>query len=285
MCRFLAYIGAPIVMDELLYKPKNSLIHQSYKAQERAEPLNGDGFGIGWYQPEIDSCPAVFTSIQPAWNNRNLRSIAQRIRTGCLFAHVRAASAGDVSQNNCHPFAYKDLLFMHNGDIGGFKRIKRPLRNRLSQEIYDWLRGDTDSEHLFALFLNNLPADMQPLDMETAVSALENTIREVNELARTERTQAPILLNVAITNGKFLIATRYVSEPAVGANTLYHSEGSRYTCCEGVCQMLRADPTQHAVLVVSEKLTDAKEDWTPAPVNHILLVRDDLSVASRKIVA
>lgn len=283
MCRFLAYIGAPIVMDELLYKPTNSLIHQSYKAQERAEPLNGDGFGIGWYQPEIDSSPAVFTSIQPAWNNRNLRSIAQKIRTACLFAHVRAASTGNVSQDNCHPFAYNDLLFMHNGNIDGFRRIKRGLRNRLRQEIYDWLSGDTDSEHFFALFLNNLPPGMPALDLGTAVSALEKTICEVKELASHEGLRAAMTLNVAITNGKFLVTTRYVSEPSAAANTLYHSEGSRYYCCDGVCQMLSAEPGQHAVLVVSEKLTGTKDDWIRVPLNHLVMVGEDLSVSTREM--
>ncbi|RMF60275.1 MAG: class II glutamine amidotransferase, partial [Calditrichaeota bacterium] len=156
MCRFIAYIGAPVVMDELLYQPDNSLIHQSYKAQEREEPLNGDGFGIGWYDKTLDNTPAIFVSVRPAWNNKNLRSIAPKIRSSCIFAHVRAASMGGVSEDNCHPFRYGNYLFMHNGHIGGFRSIKRALRRRLSDEVYDWLRGETDSEHFFALFLDNL---------------------------------------------------------------------------------------------------------------------------------
>ncbi|MGH7456197.1 MAG: class II glutamine amidotransferase, partial [bacterium] len=145
MCRFLAYKGAPITLDNLLFQPKNSLIHQSYKAQERPEPLNGDGFGVGWYVPELDPEPAVFVSTTPAWNNRNLRYNASKVRSGCIFAHVRAASVGSVSEANCHPFHYQKFLFMHNGNIGGFKVIKRHLRNRLSDELYDWIHGQPDS--------------------------------------------------------------------------------------------------------------------------------------------
>ncbi len=117
MCRLLAYRGASLVVDKLLYQPKNSLIHQSYDAQEIEEPLNGDGFGIGWYVPEIDPDPAVFVSVFPAWNNRNLRFLAPRIMTHCFFAHVRAASIGDISEANCHPFTYKKFLFtfQHSG--------------------------------------------------------------------------------------------------------------------------------------------------------------------------
>jgi len=104
MCRFLVYMGTPVIMERLLYEPNNSLIRQSYQAHEREEPLNGDGFGVGWYNKEITTDPAVFTDINPAWSNRNLRSISPSIESGCIFAHVRAASKGEVARANCHPF-------------------------------------------------------------------------------------------------------------------------------------------------------------------------------------
>jgi len=209
MCRFLAYLGKPIVLDKLLYQPKNSLVHQSYHAQEKKEPLNGDGFGVGFYVPELDPAPALFVSTTPAWGNRNLRYNAPKIRSHCIFAHVRAASYGEVAEMNCHPFQYNKLLFMHNGQIGGFKIVKRKLRQRLSDELYNWIQGTTDSEHF--------------------------------------------------------------------------SEGSRFECDDGVCRMVQAGPAEHAVLVVSEKLTDAKEDWREAPKNHLVVVNENLSVALRPI--
>ncbi len=94
MCRFLTYAGAPLLLADLLYRPTNSLIMQSYHARERAEPLNGDGFGVGWYVPEIDPTPCVQRSISPAWSNRNLQNLASKTRASCLFAHVRAATPG-----------------------------------------------------------------------------------------------------------------------------------------------------------------------------------------------
>lgn len=124
MCRFIAYRGKPILLDDVLHKPKNSLIRQSAQAHEAEEPLNGDGFGLGWYMPELDREPGLFVSVRPAWNDRNLRYLCQKINTPCFFAHVRAASAGEVSEANCHPFHYRDFLFMHNGGIGGFNKIK-----------------------------------------------------------------------------------------------------------------------------------------------------------------
>ena len=122
MCRLLAYMGTPVIIDKLLYQPKNSLIHQSIHARELEEPLNGDGFGIGWYAKEITNEPVSFVSVHPAWSNRNLRNLAPRIRTDCLIAHVRAASVGEVSESNCHPFQYKDILMVHNGGVEKFLR-------------------------------------------------------------------------------------------------------------------------------------------------------------------
>ncbi len=92
MCRLMAYLGSPIIIDKLLYQPKNSLVNQSISAKEIEEPLNGDGFGIGWYAKEVNDEPVTFVSVNPAWSNRNLRNLAPKIRTDCFVAHVRAAS-------------------------------------------------------------------------------------------------------------------------------------------------------------------------------------------------
>lgn len=128
MCRLMAYMGSPIIIDKLLYQPKNSLINQSINAKELEEPLNGDGFGIGWYVSDVNYEPVTFVSINPAWSNRNLRNLAPKIRTECFIAHVRAASVGEVSESNCHPFQYGSLLMMHNGGVENFGRIKLLVR-------------------------------------------------------------------------------------------------------------------------------------------------------------
>lgn len=279
MCRFLAYKGAPITLAKLLYQPKNSLIRQSFKAQERSEPLNGDGFGVGFYVKDVDPEPAIFVATTPAWNNRNLRYNASKFRSNCIFAHVRAASVGNVSEANCHPFHYKNFLFMHNGDIGGFPKIKRELRNRLTDELYNWIGGQTDSEHFFALFLNHFLKKQNANSPQDAVAALEATIAELKEIAGKHGITEPAYLNLAITDGDWIVATRYVSDPALMPPTLYHSEGSRFDCEDGVCRMYPADPAEHAVLVVSEKLTEIKEDWHMVSPNHVVTVNNTLAVS------
>lgn len=283
MCRFLVYKGAPIAMDKLLYQPRNSLVRQSYKAREREEPLNGDGFGIGWYQKEIDPNPAVFLSVQPAWNNANLRSMAPKIKSDCFLAHVRAATHGQVSETNSHPFHYGPFLFMHNGSIGGFRVIKRALRMRLSDSIYDWLRGETDSEHFFALFLERLLEGGKEVDSVFMVTALRGAISDLKELLEEHGISSPTFLNMVITDGDTILATRYTTDSKLKPHTLYHSEGSKFECIDGVCRMRQADPFDHAVLVVSEKLTDVDEDWHEVPPNHIVLVHPDLEITVKQV--
>ena len=143
MCRFLVYKGREIFMSDLLTHSEQSLILQSHRARERQEPLNGDGFGVGWYAPEIDLTPCVFTSITPAWSSRNLHRLADKVRSTCFFAHVRAASPGSfVSEANCHPFQYEQFLWMHNGEIGEFSRLRRRLRSHLSDDLYNFIQGN-----------------------------------------------------------------------------------------------------------------------------------------------
>ncbi len=283
MCRLLAYMGTPIIVDKLLYQPNNSLINQSINAKELEEPLNGDGFGIGWYVPEVNYEPVNFVSVYPAWNNRNLRNLAPKIRTECLVAHVRAASVGDVSESNCHPFQYGSLLMMHNGGVEEFHKIKRSIRNGLSDELYNWIKGQTDSEHLFAQILNHLPAYDHTLEPEDVLIAFEKTFQLLKMEMIEKGISEPAYLNMVLTNGKFTIGTRYVTDPLLVPLTLYHSEESRYVCENGVCRMLEPGEREQAVLVVSEKLTDNVHDWKEVPRNHFVIVTPDLEVKTQTI--
>ncbi len=285
MCRFAAYIGKPIVVDELLFKPVNSLVKQSIRARETDEPLNGDGFGLGWYAHEIDYTPALFTSVQPAWNDRNLLYISPKIRTHCLMAHVRAASAGGVSMLNCHPFHYKRLLFMHNGNVGGFNKIKRHIRHELPDHIYNWLKGETDSEHFFALFLHIFEQQNSEHTVEGLARALKTTFRRIVTLQKKyEVADEPSYLNIVITDGLNLITSRCASEGAPHPPTLYYSAGSQYEYHDGVCHMHPTVGGQNeALLIVSEKLTNYAAEWKEIPLNHLLLVRQDLSIELKAV--
>ena len=98
MCRWLAYTGSPVLIDDLLYKPTNSLVVQSLHSRLGAEATNGDGVGVGWYT-EHSPTPGVFRSIEPAWSDRNLRELAEHVRSGhgprAHPRHLRLRRAAD----------------------------------------------------------------------------------------------------------------------------------------------------------------------------------------------
>ena len=282
MCRLMAYMGSPIIVDKLLYQPKNSLINQSINARELEEPLNGDGFGMGWYVADVNYEPVTFVSINPAWSNRNLRNLAPKIRTECFIAHVRAASVGEVSESNCHPFQYGNLLMMHNGGVENFSLIKRQIREPLSDEFYNWIKGQTDSEHIFALLLHNLFKDAAIVTPETIIHAFEKTFNELNRLMQQHGIHEPAYLNMVITNGLFVVGTRYVSDAKENPLTLYHSEAGHYAVENGISQISSNGSGDKAILVVSEKLSDEK-NWILVPANHFVIVDHALHVETRPI--
>ena len=284
MCRLLAYKGTPIIIDNLLYKPKNSLINQSLNAREIEEPLNGDGFGIGWYVPEVNNEPVTYVSVNPAWSNRNLRNLAPKVKTECMIAHVRAASVGEVSESNCHPFQYKNLLMAHNGGIENFSLVKRKIREPLSDEMYNWIKGQTDSEHIFAYLVNYLNKNHKVVNSDAVADAFENTFAFVKKLMKEVGVTEPAYLNMAITDGQFIVGTRWVSDDSEEPLTMYHSEGSRYVVEDGNTRLEAPEDNDHAVLVVSEKLTDGPE-WTPIPKNNFVMVENNMNVRIKSIIA
>lgn len=283
MCRLMAYKGTPIIADKLLYQPKNSLIRQSTNAREIEEPLNGDGFGIGWYVPEVNNEPVTFVSVHPAWSSRNLRNLAPKIKTNCMVAHVRAASVGEVSESNCHPFQYNRLLMAHNGGVENFQLLKRKLREPLTDELYNWIKGQTDSEHIFAYLLNYLNKNHKTINADAVADSFNHTYQHICKLMKEVGIEDPAYLNMAVTNGEFIVATRFVSDASEEPLTLYHSEGSRYVVENGVTRMEAPKDDDNAVLVVSEKLTEGKE-WTMIPKNHLVIVESSLNVRIKPII-
>lgn len=282
MCRFLAYAGTPLLLSDLLYRPINSLIMQSYQAKERPEPLNGDGFGVGWYVPEIDPSPCVQRSVSPAWSNRNLQNLAAKISAAHVFAHVRAASPGMmVMEANVHPFAYDRFMWMHNGAVADFHKIRRHLRESLRDEFYNMITGTTDSEHAFALFLNNLHTAFTDASAKQMRAALVETIRQLNNLTRDAGITAPSYYNFAVTDGQTLVASRYCSQEDTPGASLHYSRGLRFECLpDGACDMHTVTEAEaaSAVIISSERLTEAASDYPDVPDNHTVTVLPDLTV-------
>ncbi len=264
-------------------EPVNSIINQSFNSQEGKEPLNGDGFGLAWYAPEVTDKPAVFRDVSPAWNNLNLLSLARATRSSCILAHVRAATQGlPVIQLNCHPFSHGPFSFMHNGLIAGFQSIRRKLISRLSDTAFHAISGSTDSEHLFALFLDHFKRISRGGNrMDEMAAALTATIREVEELTNDAGIEQPSRLNLAVTDGSSVVASRHISADSDEANSLYVHAGTSFVCKDGHYQMVEPEKG-NAVLVASEPLSGHK-DWTKVPPNTMVLVHRDLKAEMRPL--
>ena len=282
MCRFAMYLGPPIQLSALVTEPSNSIIHQSYDAKERAEPLNGDGFGVAWYVPKLREEPAVFRSISPAWNNANLLNIAPVTRSTCLLAHVRAATPGlPITQLNCHPFVRGRFAFMHNGNVGGFSRMRRRLRARLSDEAYAAIEGSTDSEHVLALLGDRWLSSELRDPQRRSVQALQRTIDELEQLRRAVAPEQPSYLNLAVTDGRVAMACRYISPSFGRGHSLYYARG-RLVIEEGEGHVVEAAAGEAAVIVASEPLGD-RTRWSAIPDNHLLLIDEARAVALEAI--
>lgn len=280
MCRLVAYLGPDTLLDEILVKPRYSIIMQSLHARESSIPTNGDGFGLGWYTPTINSEPGLFTSVFPAWNDQNLLHLTSKIISPCFFAHVRAASSGGVSTYNCHPFIYQQWMLMHNGEISDFLAVKRHIRHLLDDEIYNWIKGETDSEHLFALFIQK--AKGQDLsEMTTVVRIMRETLQQVNELVDTySKEPNHSYFNICLSDGKRLISCRYCNHPDDTPESLHYIKTESLQSNKH----RRHKPTNTSfVLISSEKLNSFHKDWFDVPVNHFLLVDENLQIGFESV--
>ena len=175
MCRWMAWLGQPVLIDELLFKSQHGIVDQSLHARMGAEPTNGDGFGLGWYGGGAG--PAVYRSVAPAWADPNLRELAAHVESPLFMAHVRAAIGSPVQETNCHPFRRGEWLFVHNGYLADFHLLRRDLMLAIDPELFAEVQGSTDTEVVFHLALT-LGLEEDPIGaLEATVGLIEDTAR------------------------------------------------------------------------------------------------------------
>ena len=262
MCRWLAYSGTPIRLEELLVKRDRSLIDQSLHARQGATPTNGDGFGVGWY--EEDDGPRIYRSTHPAWNDRNLRELAAGISSPLFFAHIRASTGTAIQETNTHPFRHGRWLWMHNGLIREFARVRRDLLLAIDDSLFPSLEGTTDSEAMFYLALTfGLEED--------PVAAVERMVGLVERTGRDHGVELPVQMTIATTDGKSVWAFRYSSEGE--SRSLYFStrmDDLKALYPESAELAALSDETR---VVVSEPLGDLPGAWNEVPESHVGIVR------------
>lgn len=248
MCRWAAYRGDPLYLEELVTSPAHSLIEQSHCATRAKTATNGDGFGIAWYgdRPE----PGRYRDILPAWSDCNLKSMARQIRSPLFLAHVRASTGGGTRRDNCHPFVWDNWSFMHNGQIADFERLRRPMEAMLDDELFNARTGTTDSELMFLLAL-------QFGLCQTPMAAMAETISFIEGLSENITGSALIRFTAAFSDGKSLYAIRYATDRK--APTLY---AAPLNGGKGYC-------------LVSEPLNDDVDAWAEIPNGSAVTVTSD----------
>ena len=262
MCRWLAYTGSPVLLTDVLYTPVHSLIDQSLHSRLGAETTNGDGFGIGWY--DAAPSPGVFRSIEPAWNDQNLRELAGHVRSPLFFAHIRAAIGSAVQQTNCHPFRHGRWLWMHNGFIDGFATIKRDLVLAVDESLFPEIQGQADTEVLFYLALTLGLEDDPP-------EAVARAIGYVEACGRRRGVKYPFQGTIAATDGESLWAFRYSSEGK--SRSLFFTRDVPTLRAQYPGREILRELSDDARLVVSEPIGDLPGAWEEMPESTCTVAR------------
>lgn len=262
MCRLLGYLGSSIQLDRILTKPEHSLVTQSYKPQEMtAGLLNADGFGIGWYDLAQDPLPYSYRHTLPIWNDANVPQLARYIQSSCYLTYVRSATTtSSIALNNCQPFSHQNILFIHNGFIDDFRdTLYRPIRQQLSDVAYKNLQGTTDSEHIFAMIVDQLIAD----DNISLQQALKNTLLKLTKMANENGLK--FSANIVLSDGKQLTACRYANRQET-PSLYYIKDHSEYS---------------NAVIIASEPLFTG--DWISCPEGSLIGVGENLEISVNSI--
>jgi len=262
MCRWLAYSGSPVLLEDLLFKPENSLVVQSQHSRLGVEAVNGDGFGVGWYG--VGQTPGIYHSTEPAWNDRNLRELSAHAAAGRVFAHIRATTGTAVQQTNCHPFRHGRWLWMHNGVIADFSSVKRDLTLAVEPGLFPEIEGSTDSELFFFLALTFGLEEDPPQAVAQAVGLIEET-------GRRHGVQYPIQMTVATTDGETTWAFRYSSEGR--SRSLFHNADVATLRLQYPDNPVLHGLSDDARLVVSEPLGDLRGAWREVPESTCLIVK------------
>lgn len=256
MCRWMAYSGNPLQLDTVIFKAQHSLIEQSLHSRLGATTTNGDGFGVGWYGPDPDEAPFRYRSIHPAWNDRNLREAARAIRASMFVAHIRAATDTPAQETNCHPFRHDNWLFVHNGSIREYPKLRRELLMQVAPAYFPSLEGSTDSEVMFLLALT-FGLDKDPLP------ALEQMAATVEEAGQRHGVEFPLNMTICAQDGERMIAVRYSSER--NSRSLFHNDDVRH-----LKQLYPDEPRIAALgddsyMLLSEPLSELPGVWQEVP--------------------
>ena len=281
MCRVLAYLGSPIPLENLLYKPDSSLLKQAYQPQMH-HMLNLAGFGMmAWdpasYVPEV---PYRYATTELPIFDANLRNLSAKLRPRCALAHVRGVPYHErvhVSQQNLHPFHYEgtSLALAHNGDLEQFDMYKFALAEHVRPEIRAKIRGSTDSEWIYALLLSQLEDPGARPSPDEIVRALDAALAVLRKVRHQEGAARSSSTNLFVSDGSMLVATRFtydfgcygdsVHEGHLRYSSQWFTVGRDYDFHDREWKMIGGAANADSILVASEPLTVDTSTWLEVP--------------------
>jgi glutamine amidotransferase len=303
MCRILSYLGKPIVVEELLYKPDNSFIRQSYHPKYMSHLLNLAGFGIvAWdhasHNPKL---PYLYKTPQLPFYDENLRNFASKISPHCLLAHLRGVTYSDkqvISAQNVHPFLFAGttVALAHNGLLYDFEMMKYDLLEYINPEYKKHIHGTTDSEWIYAIFLSQMSKSLEKYEISDIVKAVTETLKILQRVRNKHHIAINSPVNLFITNGEFIAATRFVldygwqpSEATISTHYTYHSlwytYGDSYGFYDNEYKM-KGGKTKSSIIIASEPLTEDTTTWIEVPEYTLIIAhleQDEVKIISHDI--
>ncbi|MBI3045101.1 MAG: class II glutamine amidotransferase [Betaproteobacteria bacterium] len=285
MCRALAYLGQPVLLDNLLFQPDSSLVKQTYMPQ-MLNLLNLAGFGIkAWDDASHDSDrPYSYASTLLPIYDRNLKALSEKVRATCVLAHVRGVhfdTEGIISQQNIHPFQFPGcrVALAHNGDLERMREMKPVLLEHIRPEFVRRIDGTTDSEWIYALLLSQLEDPARHVTADEIARALERTLSVIRQVREKLGIANWSPVNLFITTGRQMVAVRYcfdfgcyrtddpalVPQASFHYHSLWYTSGSEYGHHDGEWKMIGGPDTADSIMIASEPLTRDTSTWLEVP--------------------
>lgn len=303
MCRILSYLGKPILVEELLYKPDNSFIKQSYHPKYMSHLLNLAGFGmVAWDTTSHDSTmPYIYKTPQLPFYDENLHNLSTKITPHCLLAHLRGVAYTDrqiVSIQNVHPFIFSksNVALAHNGLLNQFDNMKYHLLNYINPDYIRDIHGTTDSEWIYAIFLSQLPIIKGIYASSEIIKAIIETLKILKYVRQKNNISITSPINLFITNGEFIAATRFVfdygwqpenSEASThfSYHSLWYTYGAKYGYYDNEYKM-KGGKIKSSIILASEPLTEDCTTWIEVPEYTLILAHyegEEIKIISQDI--
>ena len=275
MCRALLYLGEPVLLDNLLFQPDSALVRQSFMPK-MLNLLNLAGFGLRAWDPASHrpDKPHFYGSPSLPVFDRNLKNLAEKVRASCVLAHVRGvaySAAVEISLQNVHPFQFEGVpwALAHNGDLAGMEALKAGLAPHIRPQFLAGIRGTTDSEWIYALFMSQLSDPGSSAPEDEVFAAIEATLSILREVRAKAGVSVSSSINLFIANGRQLAALRYcfdfgryrtdsverVHEANLNFLSLWYTLGRDYALHGTEWTMTGGAERADSILVASEPLT------------------------------